>query len=100
LLRDSDWASMDHSVELRTPQVDAWLLHEVQPVLAGFRRFPKKRLLAEAPLKPLDEDLILQEKTGFAIPVQEWLISMGLTDARDGMSRGWARHLIESFDLN
>ena len=29
LLRDSDWASMDHSVELRTPLVDAWLLRDL-----------------------------------------------------------------------
>ncbi len=31
LLRDSDWASMDHSIELRTPMVDAHLLDLLTP---------------------------------------------------------------------
>ena len=31
LLRDSDWASMAHGVELRTPLVDAYLLSQVEP---------------------------------------------------------------------
>ena len=44
LLRDSDWASMDHSVELRTPLVDAWLLRDVSPALGAFGQFPNKRL--------------------------------------------------------
>ena len=76
LLRDSDWASMDHSVELRTPLVDAWLLREVRPFLAAFDRFPNKRLLAEAPRKALPEALITRKKTGFGIPVNQWLRQM------------------------
>jgi asparagine synthase (glutamine-hydrolysing) len=40
LLRDSDWASMDHSVELRTPLVDAYLLEQVQSLLPQFAKFP------------------------------------------------------------
>jgi asparagine synthase (glutamine-hydrolysing) len=95
LLRDSDWASMDHSVELRTPLVDAWLLRDVQPVLSAFRRFPKKRLLAEAPSVPLAEDQIARAKMGFAIPVHQWLVALGRTDARSGTSRGWARDLTQ-----
>jgi asparagine synthase (glutamine-hydrolysing) len=55
LLRDSDWASMDHSLELRTPLVDAWLLRDLQPMLGAFSQFPNKRLLAESPAKPLPE---------------------------------------------
>ena len=55
LLRDSDWASMDHSVELRTPLVDAELLRRVTPVLSAFAKFPGKELLARAPEKPLPD---------------------------------------------
>jgi len=58
---------MDHSVELRTPLVDAWLLREVRPLLGSFHRFAHKRLLAEAPARPLPEALITRPKTGFAI---------------------------------
>jgi asparagine synthase (glutamine-hydrolysing) len=88
LLRDSDWASMDHSVELRTPLVDAHLLQQLQPLLGNFSRFPNKRLLANAPAKPLPESIIQRKKTGFGIPVARWLADAGIA-ANDG-SRGWA----------
>jgi asparagine synthase (glutamine-hydrolysing) len=72
LLRDSDWASMDHSVELRTPLVDAWLLRDVQPLLSSFADFPKKSLLAGAPRSGLPLDVTERPKTGFGIPVDRW----------------------------
>ncbi len=90
LLRDSDWASMDHSVELRTPLVDAWLLRDVQPLLGAFSQFPNKRLLAEAPARPLPEALINRTKTGFGIPVQTWLSQMGKAGGEGGPSNAWA----------
>jgi asparagine synthase (glutamine-hydrolysing) len=72
LLRDSDWASMDHSVELRTPLVDAHLLANLTPVLAQFRHFPGKSLLANAPAHPLPDSIANRRKTGFGIPVVHW----------------------------
>ena len=72
LLRDSDWASMDHSVELRTPLVDAHLLAQMQALLPHFPRFPGKTLLARAPVQPLPWAIIRRRKTGFSIPVKEW----------------------------
>ena len=86
LLRDSDWASMDHSVEVRTPLVDAWLLRDLRPLLSAFSQFPNKRLLAEAPDKPLPEELINRRKTGFGIPVQTWLKQMGVVSLDNGPS--------------
>jgi asparagine synthase (glutamine-hydrolysing) len=73
LLRDSDWASMDHSVELRTPLVDAHLLQELQPLLSRFEAFPKKSLLANAPRDKLPTSITRRRKTGFGIPVHRWL---------------------------
>jgi asparagine synthase (glutamine-hydrolysing) len=95
LLRDSDWASMDHSVELRTPLVDWFLLREVQAVLGNFERFPRKQLLAYAPKTPLASDTVRRTKTGFGIPVQHWLAQLGRTDPEDAVSRGWARQLVK-----
>ena len=92
LLRDSDWASMAHSVELRTPLVDAHLLTQLQPLLTNFARFPTKRLLANAPAKPLPEAIIQRKKTGFGIPVPRWLAEAGIA-ANDG-SRGWAVEVV------
>jgi asparagine synthase (glutamine-hydrolysing) len=93
LLRDSDWASMDHSVELRTPLVDAWLLRELSPLLGNFERFPQKSLLADAPLTPLPEDVAQRRKTGFGIPVDRW------ATRRVGMFglRPWAAYLSEIY---
>jgi asparagine synthase (glutamine-hydrolysing) len=73
LLRDSDWASMAHSVELRLPLVDAWLHRRL--AAAGFqpaRRLGKAALVRQiAPELP--DALWHRAKTGFYIPVLEWL---------------------------
>lgn len=73
LLRDSDWASMGHSVELRTPLVDAHLLAQLEPWLAAFRYYPGKSLLAGTPVRPMKPSLLSRRKTGFGIPVSRWL---------------------------
>ena len=91
LLRDSDWASMDHSVELRTPLVDAHLLTQLQPLLPRFAEFPGKTLLAHAPARPLPPTLINRPKTGFGIPVQRWLQEAGLSDGPGW--QGWIRQI-------
>ena len=75
LLRDSDWASMAHSIELRVPLVDATLLKGLAPVLGTVLKTNDKKLLANAPLKRLPGEVALRGKTGFTIPVNEcWLI--------------------------
>ena len=73
LLRDSDWASMDHSVELRTPLVDAWLLRELMPAIRSFGRLKGKHLLASSPTIPLKQNIIGRVKTGFGIPLGAWM---------------------------
>lgn len=73
LLRDSDWASMDHSVELRTPLVDAWLLRDLMPVLRSFGRLKGKNMLAASPGIPLSQSVVGRAKTGFGIPLGAWM---------------------------
>jgi asparagine synthase (glutamine-hydrolysing) len=97
LLRDSDWASMDHSVELRTPLVDAHLLQQVQSLLPAFVGFPNKALLAGAPIKPLPRSVIERPKTGFCIPVGQWLTESRLSTHETG-SRAWARELVTRYE--
>jgi asparagine synthase (glutamine-hydrolysing) len=86
LLRDSERASIDQSVELRPPFVDAWLLRELRPLLRTFDRFSKAR----APVRPLPEALISRSKTGPSIPTQQRLQQLGQTNDTRGRSRGWA----------
>ena len=97
LLRDSDWASMDHSVELRTPLVDAWLLRDLQPLLKAFRQFPNKTLLANAPVKVLPVSSTQRRKTGFRIPVGRWLAPTAADLSAGFESRVWAKHLATAY---
>ena len=45
-LRDADWASMAHSLEIRVPLVDAFLLKQIAPYLVNARHRPAKAPLA------------------------------------------------------
>ena len=53
LLRDTDWASMAHSLEVRVPLVDSVLLDRLAPLTVAIGRGPGKSLLAHAPTQPL-----------------------------------------------
>ena len=65
LLRDSDWAGMAHSLEIRTPLVDVALFRSLSPYMIKPERLPSKRELALAPEKPLPDAVINRPKTGF-----------------------------------
>jgi asparagine synthase (glutamine-hydrolysing) len=73
LLHDSDWASMAHSLELRTPLVDATLLHALRSVHTGFVGGVGKRMLGQSPQSPLPQQIIDRPKTGFGVPMTDWL---------------------------
>jgi asparagine synthase (glutamine-hydrolysing) len=77
LLRDTDWASMAHSLEVRVPLVDAVLLDRVAPVVAAGRVRNSKALLAASPSKPLPQSITNRRKTGFGTPVSKWLQRSG-----------------------
>jgi asparagine synthase (glutamine-hydrolysing) len=95
LLRDSDWASMGHSLELRTPLVDAKLLETLGPLVSGFAGGAGKAMLAQSPKKPLPDLVVNRPKTGFSLPMASWLSNSTYIPARTGLTvRGalWARH--------
>jgi asparagine synthase (glutamine-hydrolysing) len=95
LLRDSDWAGMAHSLEIRVPLVDIELLRAVAPLLGGVNP-PTKRDMADAPAKKLPAQILNRAKTGFHVPVREWLMEQGGGGAERGL-RGWAKHVFERF---
>jgi asparagine synthase (glutamine-hydrolysing) len=107
LLRDSDWTSMAHSLELRTPLVDATLTAALSTVHASFANGAGKRLLAESPASPLPDSVIHRPKTGFTVPMTEWLRdatgrmswnhSLLLSSAKTPWTRRWATVVMESF---
>jgi asparagine synthase (glutamine-hydrolysing) len=91
LLRDMDWASMAHSLEVRVPLVDAHLLRRVAPVLVT-RKERGKQILANAPHQPLPESVRKRRKTGFTLPIREWLREEGRVEFG---KRSWARKVYE-----
>ena len=74
LLRDSDWAGMGHSVEIRVPFVDVQFLKQLGPLLASSSA-PSKRDMAAASSKLMTPEILDRRKTGFQIPVREWLLT-------------------------
>ncbi|HEX9951947.1 MAG TPA: asparagine synthase (glutamine-hydrolyzing) [Rubricoccaceae bacterium] len=94
LLRDTDWASMAHSLEVRTPLVDWTLLSALAPDVAGHSERVSKEALAATPRPALPAGVLSRPKTGFSIPVREWLA--GEEHAERGL-RGWTRTVYEAF---
>lgn len=89
LLRDADWAGMAHSVEIRTPLVDFTLLRQLAPFLRSHTP-PGKQDMAKTPAKLLPESILRRKKTGFFVPVREWMMdSFGQRPER-GL-RSWAK---------
>lgn len=91
LLRDTDWASMAHSLEVRVPFVDTALLDRIAPMIAG-QSPPGKREMAAAPIRPLPAEVLVRRKTGFSVPTREWLLGGADAPGERGL-RGWAKHV-------
>ncbi len=89
LLRDADWAGMAHSLEIRTPLVDVDLFRALAPMLVSAAP-PSKRDMAMTPRPALPGAVIERPKTGFSVPVRDWL--RGGTAGERGL-RGWARQV-------
>ena len=73
LLRDTDWASMAHSLEIRTPLVDSKLFETTIPCLKNHTGTSQKEVLAQAPTPALPEAISKRAKTGFTTPIGQWI---------------------------
>jgi asparagine synthase (glutamine-hydrolysing) len=93
LLRDSDWAGMAHSLEIRTPLVDVELLKAIAPMLGGSNP-PNKRDMALTVGTRLPEEVLNRPKTGFTVPIREWLGEGHLDDGNQD-HRNWAHHIYQ-----
>ena len=95
LLRDTDWAGMAHSLEVRTPLVDAVLLKRVAAVGLPRADVSSKAMLARAPVQPLPETVIARKKTGFGIPTGRWISRQNAASAKPAFlhARRWACYL-------
>ena len=71
LLRDSDWASMAHSLELRVPFVDTELIRHIAFMRKKGTTYIKADL-ASAAHPPLSREVANRPKTGFMMPMHRW----------------------------
>ena len=107
LLRDSDWAGMAHSLEIRTPLVDAALLERIAPCISGLAPGDGKRALAKAPSKPLPAAIVDRAKTGFGVPTGAWLSAVAAetgpscapTASKGTASRAWSACVAHRFGV-
>jgi asparagine synthase (glutamine-hydrolysing) len=102
LLRDTDWASMAHGLEVRVPLVDTILLRRMAALVGGasasYARILKTHLAYSAS-RPLPARIANRPKTGFATPIAQWLQDRGVSAPRQSMAthtRQWARHVVEN----
>jgi len=94
LLRDTDWASMAHSLEVRTPLVDATLLRQIAPLLMVEKQRCKQHF-ADSPRTPLPAWLSSRSKTGFTVPLTEWMQLR--PDGTSTRMRSWAQVVMEQW---
>lgn len=95
LLVDTDWASMAHSLEIRVPFLDLPLLRTAAPWLAAHPGLLKPAIAAAA-APGLPAGLLRKPKTGFSVPVREWLLAGQDVPQGRGL-RGWAQHVHASY---
>jgi asparagine synthase (glutamine-hydrolysing) len=94
LLRDTDWASMAHSLEVRTPLVDAWLLRQLAPLLTNEKQ-ASKQYFADSPKPALPDYVRNRPKTGFVVPLIDWVQLE--PDGTGTRMRSWAKRVLETF---
>ncbi|MBC8065066.1 MAG: asparagine synthase (glutamine-hydrolyzing) [Chlorobia bacterium] len=92
LLRDSDWASMAHSLELRVPFVDTELMKRIGPWIASSKP-PTKDDMVRCLANPLPSDFLSRPKTGFNIPVERWALDLDPSARREHSHRQWAKYV-------
>ena len=90
LLRDADWAAMDHSVEVRVPFVDTHLFDGLVPALRSLRPATKQDMAACAGASLVPE-IRVRPKSGFTVPLRDWFLEADGALAPEAGLRGWAR---------
>ena len=84
LLRDTDWAGMAHSLEIRVPFVDVHLFSAVMKV---YDQIQSKRQCVRQLNTSLPSMIFDRKKSGFNVPIQAW----------NGGMRAWANTVYKEF---
>ena len=95
LLRDSDWAGMAHSLEIRLPFLDVPMFQYLteQRLKGNLLRKPDIHLTANPPLPTA---ISSRKKTGFEIPIIEWRRTENANTTPQRGLRNWQAEVIEN----
>lgn len=102
LLKDTDFMSMSHGVEVRVPFLDLNFINTVTAIHPSIRYgdTQKKRLLIEAYKNKLPQETWNRPKMGFTFPFQEWMRKNKEISSPDLYQNKTAKKLISSFNEN
>jgi asparagine synthase (glutamine-hydrolysing) len=98
LLRDTDWSSMAHGVEVRVPLIDIELFRAtIRLQQSGF--VTSKQDFAATPIRPMPANIRRRQKTGFSVPIQNWLNTYSQYNAVSRKPRLglWTHQVLSSF---
>ena len=106
LLKDTDFMSMAHSVEIRVPFLDHVLVEYLSslPVKVKLRGEINKLLLVESVKDLLPQEIFNRPKMGFTFPFQKWLkesssiANYQLPITKVHWSRFWAKTVFNKFN--
>ena len=96
LLRDTDWAGMAHSIELRVPLVDVELTRHIGRRRMEGRQYTKQDLAATAQ-PALPQSVLKRPKSGFTVPVRDWLLQAHDPRRPQRGLRNWQETIAERF---
>jgi asparagine synthase (glutamine-hydrolysing) len=85
LLKDTDYMSMWHGIEVRVPFLDKELLQAVHSIAPNikYNKLQKKHLLIEAFHDILPREIYQRKKQGFTFPFYKWISKVQTTKRRD-----------------
>jgi asparagine synthase (glutamine-hydrolysing) len=85
---------MAHSIEIRVPLVDTTLLRQFVEI-PGLDVKQEKRLIVRTVAPELPEAVLTRPKTGFAVPIHQWLNPEAANSVFN--LRSWGRAVYRSF---
>lgn len=100
LLRDTDWAGMAHSLEIRTPLADTELFTQLIH-LRKTQRNPLTKMNLRNELKistNISPNLLDRKKSGFTVPIREWMIGEKNAGNSDRGLRTWALTVLDEWE--
>lgn len=97
LLRDSDWAGMAHSIEIRLPFLDIHLLQYLAQQRRNLDIIHRKYDISSTVHPQLPKEIWTRRKTGFSTPLQKWTKEIIDSEKHQRGFRGWQTKVLELY---